>query len=95
MTAVVDKADEIGVEIFPSPVKTGEFAEIRVFRGNVVARAIFGKTVERRMKGGADLEGKISLVAGHGVIFVTGDDNLDGFHDIYDYTTKCAILEVE
>ena len=79
IAAVVDEAEIIGVEIFPAPIKTGQLAEIRVFRGDVVAGIVGGEVGDFFVKGGADLERDVEVVGRGGVGLVDGDEEGNGF----------------
>ena len=42
IAAIVDETNVISVEIFPGPIKTGQFTEVFIFRRYMVARIISG-----------------------------------------------------
>ena len=79
IATIMNKADIIGVEIFPGPIKAGEFAEIGVFQRDVFAGIVASETGETGFSGGADLEWEIEIVFWDWIGFVAGDDNGCGF----------------
>lgn len=74
--AVVYQADILGRKVLPCPVQTGQFAEERIFFGDIFT-GIVPAQADGFFAGGADLQGDIQGIGGYGARPVCGNDHFD------------------
>ena len=83
VSPVMAEAYIITVQVFPCPVEAGELTVIRIFRRYVIPCVIWCIT-KGRLAFGAYLQGKVHIIRGHPVGFMSSNENFD----IHEYVER-------
>ena len=82
VTAVMDESQMVRLQVFPGPVETGQFTEVRILSRDIVPGVVFQETevdgvpVGVFIAGRAHLYRDIDRVVRHAVLLVRSDDDL-------------------
>lgn len=90
ITAVMDKAKVIGIEVLPGPVQARQFAEMRILGADVLARVV-RRITDRILPFGTDMDRKIHRIRRHPVFFMGSDDDFDRHNfDLFQWCGNAA-----
>lgn len=87
ITAVMDKAKVIGIEVLPGPVQTRQFTEMRILGADVLARVV-RRITDRILPFGTDMDGNIHRIRRHPVFFMGSNDDFDRHN--FDLFQRCG-----
>lgn len=87
ITAVMDEAKVIGIEVLPGPVQARQFTEMRILGANVLTRVV-RRITDRILPFGTDMDRNIHRIRRHPVFFMGSNDDFD--RHSFDLFQRCG-----